>query len=109
MLVAQLCLTLCDPVDCSWPSSSVHGNLQARILKWVAIPFSRGSSSQLRGRTWVSCIIRRLYYLSHQGSPSIDCIHLKVSVLPEYYTFNDVFHIFMELLSSCLWLHSVSV
>ena len=42
--VAQSCPTLCDPVDCSPPSSSVHGILQARILDWVVIPFSRGSS-----------------------------------------------------------------
>ena len=40
--VVQLCLTLCDPVDCSPPGSSVHGILQARILEWVAISFSRG-------------------------------------------------------------------
>ena len=40
VLVAQLCLTLCDPIDCSLPDSSVHGILQARILEWVAIPFS---------------------------------------------------------------------
>ena len=38
----QLCLILCDPVDCSPPGSTVHGILQARILEWVAIPFSRG-------------------------------------------------------------------
>ena len=42
--VTQSCLTLCDPVDCSPPGSSVHGILQARILEWVAISFSRGSS-----------------------------------------------------------------
>ena len=42
--VAQSCLTLCDPMDCSLPGSSVHGILQARILEWVAISFSRGSS-----------------------------------------------------------------
>ena len=42
--VAQPCLTLCDPVDCSLPGSSIHGILQARILKWVAISFSKGSS-----------------------------------------------------------------
>ena len=41
--VAQLCPTLCDPIDCSLPGSSVHGIPQARILEWVAIPFSRGS------------------------------------------------------------------
>ena len=39
---AQSCLTLCDPVDCSLPGSSLHGILQARILEWVAISFSRG-------------------------------------------------------------------
>ena len=45
----QLCLTLCDPIDCSPPGSSVHGILQARILEWVVIPSSRGSS---RARDW---------------------------------------------------------
>ena len=40
----QLCPTLCDPMDCSPPGSSVHGILQARILEWVAMPSSRGSS-----------------------------------------------------------------
>ena len=53
VLVAQSCLTLCDPMDCSPPGSSVHGILQARIL---AIPFSRGSF-WLRDWTWVSCIV----------------------------------------------------
>ena len=43
-LVSQLCLTLCNPVDCSPLGSSVHGILQARILEWVAISSSRGSS-----------------------------------------------------------------
>ena len=42
--VAQSCLTLCNPVDCSLPGSSVHGILQSRILEWVTISFSRGSS-----------------------------------------------------------------
>ena len=40
----QSCPTLCDPMDCSLPGSSVHGILQARILEWVAMPSSRGSS-----------------------------------------------------------------
>ena len=39
--ITQLCLTICNPMDCSPPDSSVHGILQARILEWVAIPFSR--------------------------------------------------------------------
>ena len=42
--VAQLCLTLCDPMDCSLPGSSVHGIFQARVLEWVAISFLRRSS-----------------------------------------------------------------
>ena len=55
MLVAQSCPTLCDPVDCSPPSSSVHGTLQARILEWLAISSSRGSS-QPGDRIQVSCV-----------------------------------------------------
>ena len=55
VLVNQSCPVLCHPVDCSPPGSSVHGILQARILEWVAIPLSRGSS-QSRDQTWVSCI-----------------------------------------------------
>ena len=42
--VAQLCLTVCDPMDCSLPGSFVHGISQARILEWLVISFSRGSS-----------------------------------------------------------------
>ena len=41
---AQLCLTLCDPMDCNLPGSFVHGIFQARILEWVAVSSSRGSS-----------------------------------------------------------------
>ena len=44
VLVIQSCLTLGDPIDCSPPGSSIHGILQARILEWVAMPSSRGSS-----------------------------------------------------------------
>ena len=54
VLAAQACLTLCNCMDCSPPGSPVHGILQARILEWVAIPFSRGSSPP-RDRTQVSC------------------------------------------------------
>ena len=42
--VTKSCPTVCDPMDCSPPSFSVHGIFQARVLEWVAIPFSRGSS-----------------------------------------------------------------
>ena len=59
-LVAQSCLTLCDPMNCSPSGSSVHGILQARILEWVAMPFSRGSS-QSRDWTQFSCIAGRFF------------------------------------------------
>ena len=52
-LLIQSCLTLCNPMDCSLPGSSVHRILQAKILEWVAISFSR-ASSQPRDWTWVS-------------------------------------------------------
>ena len=58
--VAQSCLTLCDPMDCSPPGSSVHGILQARVPEWVAISFSRGSS-QPRDWTQVSCTAGRRF------------------------------------------------
>ena len=51
---------LCDPMDCNPPGSSIHGILQARILEWVAIPFSRGSSWP-RDQTRVSCIAGRFF------------------------------------------------
>ena len=60
--VNQSCPTLCDPMDCSLPGSSVHGILQARILERVAISFSR-SSSRSRDRTWVSHIAGRSFNL----------------------------------------------
>ena len=55
VLVAQSCPTLCDPMDSSLPDFSVHRILQARILEWIAIPFSR-RTSQPRGQTLVSYI-----------------------------------------------------
>ena len=58
--VAQSCPTLCDPIACSLPASSTHGVFQARILEWVAISFSRGSS-QPRDRTLVSHTAGRLF------------------------------------------------
>ena len=60
VLVAQLSLTLCDPMDCSPPDSSVHGILQARILEWVAFLFSRWSLRP-RDQTRVSCIAGRFF------------------------------------------------
>ena len=59
-LVAKSCPTLCDPMDCSRPGSSVNGIFQARILEWIAISFSKGSSPP-RNWTWVSYIAGRFF------------------------------------------------
>ena len=68
-LATQLCLIPGNPMDCSPPGSSVHGILQARILKRVAYRFF-GGSSQLRNLTSVSCIVGGFFYqLSYQGNP----------------------------------------
>ena len=65
--VSQSCPTLCDPMDCSPPGSSVHGIFQARILEWVAISFSRGSSRP-RDWTWVSHITGRRFTIKATNS-----------------------------------------
>ena len=72
VLVAQSCLTLCDPTGCSPPGFSVHGILQARILKWIAIPFSRGTS-QPRNRNLVSCMAGRFFTVWATGKSSLSC------------------------------------
>ena len=70
-LVAQFCLSLCHPMDCSLQSFSVHGISQARILEWLAIPLSRGSSHS-RDQTHVSCIAGRfLMVWASKGSPTL--------------------------------------
>ena len=58
--VTQLCLTLCDPMDCRPPGSSVHGILQVRVLEWVVMPSSRGSSWPIDG-TQVSLIVSTFF------------------------------------------------
>ena len=70
--VVQSCLTLCNPMDCSLQGSSIHGIFQARVLEWVVISFSRGSS---RPRDWtqVSCICRWiLYHWDTREAPKIN-------------------------------------
>ena len=79
--VAQLCPTLCDPMDCSLPGFSLHGILQGRVLEWVAIPFSRGSSWS-RDRTRVSWIPGRhfnLWATREALTPSKHCAILSSS------------------------------
>ena len=58
--VSQSCQTLCNPMDCSLSGSSVYGIFQARVLEWIAISFSRGSSRP-RNQTQVSCIAGRCF------------------------------------------------
>ena len=69
----QLCLTLCNPMDCSPPGSSLHGILQARILEWIACPFFSRGSSHPRDQihiSYISCIDRQvLYHQCHLGRP----------------------------------------
>ena len=73
-LVAKLCLPPCHPMDCSPPGSSVHGISQARILKWVAISFSR-ESSRLRNRTSVFYIADGLFITKPLGKPTVYISH----------------------------------
>ena len=58
--VAQSCATLCDPMDCNLPGSSVYGIFQVRVLEWVALSFSRGSSQPM-DRIRVSLIAGRFF------------------------------------------------
>ena len=72
VLVAQLCPTLCDPMDYNLTGSSVHGVLQARILEWVAIFLLQGIFSTQGSNLHTLCLLccrQILYLLSHQGSP----------------------------------------
>ena len=76
-LVAQSCPALCNPTDYS--GSSVHGILQARILEWVAVSFSRGSS-QPRDQTQVSCIAGRFFTVwATREAPSVQFSHSVMS------------------------------
>ena len=86
--VAQSCATLCDPMDCSPPGSSVHGIFQARVLDWVAISFSR-VSSQTRDQTRVSCVVgrrftipqiskRQAYHLHFNTVQNIICVIMNI-------------------------------
>ena len=72
--IRPLCLTLCDPVDCSPPGSSVHGILQSRILEWVVMPSSRRSSrprDQTCGSSG-SCLAGRFFATEPLGMPTCD-------------------------------------
>ena len=98
--VSQSCPTLCDPTDCSLPGSSVHGIFQARILEWVAISFSRGSSPP---RDWnrVSRIVgRRFTIWATWGAPynsaSVDKTSQIELILIQFVSFSEC-HIYIAL------------
>ena len=78
VLVAQLCPTLCKPMDSSPPGASVHGILQAKILEWVPMSFFRGSS-QPRDKihiSCVSCIDRQILYHCAAWEAPLKYLHL---------------------------------
>ena len=80
MLVVQSCLTLCDPMDCSLPVSPVHEIPQARILEWVAIPFSRGSS-QSRDQT--------IFWTQNPSSPGPSHTYSLTKVVTYHFYFHN--------------------
>ena len=81
VLIAQLCQTLCNLMDCSPPGSSVHGIFQVRILEWVTISFFR-ESSQSRDQTWVSCIALRFVQSEPPGNTGFSQVVLMVKNTP---------------------------
>ena len=80
----QSSLTLFDPMDCSPPGSSVHGILQARILEWVAMPSSRGSS-QPRNQNFVSCdsCIAGGFFTTEPPGKPVSSVQLSCSVMSD--------------------------
>ena len=113
VLVAQLCLTLCDPLDYSLPGFSAHGVFQAGVVEWVAIPFSKWSS-QPRDWTWFSCItdivfsvwatrvtLKLGFYLKKKFCK---CFIVLVIYLPNYISFIYYLPIFLTYhLKSEIW------
>ena len=74
-VVAKLCLPLCDPLNCSLPGSPVHAIIQARILEWVAISSSRGSSWS-KDWTYISCIgMQVLHQWATSEAPKSVCFY----------------------------------
>ena len=106
----QSCLTLCDPMDCSPPGSSVHGILQARILEWVAISSSRGhGSSQPKEWTPISCTAGRFFTTEPLGKPIYMYIYVvnnaAVNIELMYLFELRVFSRRMSYIYIYIWLH----
>ena len=99
VLVTQLCLTVCDPRDCSPPGSFVHEILQARILEWVANSFSWGSS-QLRDQTQVSCTAGRFFTPSAMWEAHFYFLYVSLICPISFLLFpSDILHILFQLVS----------
>ena len=94
LLVAQSCPTLCDPMDCSPSGSSVHGILQARILVWVAMPFSRGSS-WCRDGTQVSCIAGKFFTIWTTSTKELHKILIIIFIWKKQFYFS-LPHLFLR-------------
>ena len=94
--VTQSCPTLCDPTDYSPPGTPVQGIFQARILEWVVIPFSRGSSLP-RDQTWVSCIAHKFFTIWATRKGPGTCEHYDI-------TYKEEVRLQMELMLPIIWL-----
>ena len=108
LLVTQSCPTLCDPMDCSPPGSSFHGILQARILEWVPLSFSRGSS-QLWDWTQVSSIAGRFVIIWPTKEAQVSRIfkaELYVKLWSEGSSLQmEVFLLYLPLYKHVFWEH----
>ena len=101
-LVTQLCLTLCNTMDCSLPGSSVHGILQVRRLEWVAMPFTRGS---FQARDWarISYITGRFFTTLYVAQLLLCCNVVK-HFWPLTLTYASKKHMVVLILCICSWL-----
>ena len=102
-LVAQWCMTLCYPMDCSSSGSSVHGVSQARILEWVAISFSRGSSRP-RDQTFISCVscIAGGFFTCWATG---EAPHVSVSASKSKYLYLNLSLLLKQNLCFCIWIY----
>ena len=99
--VYSACWILCDPMDCSLPGSPVHGISKARILEWVAISSSRGSS-RARDRNCISCIAGRFFTTASLGKPIIP-MAIAISYTCNFFPpFSSFINLFIKYLLSIL-------
>ena len=98
--VAQSCPTLCNPINCSVPGSSVHGIFQATVLEWIAISFSRGSS-QPRARTQVSGIVDRGFTVWATREVYYKVVFIFWFILePEHLCWSPTNYVYYQIVSS---------